>query len=320
MRDSNTNFQIGGLILRLSDTLINQAGRKFSKELGRYLIHSAQPADLCLFPYKCDSVELLIQSSNAAPVYEFEFGSLKITIYPQKPSGYIWALATQRNFTYLAYSIDSYWKTFSLLVDNTRSEGTCAFDHFADIFSYSAIALGGIVFHGVVMEYQGQGVILSAPSGTGKTTHSNIWLNLGLSTIINGDRALCRYINGSWTAFGMPWCGSSGISENRQVPIQAIVVLEQYNENIVDRLKPFEALKMLLPNVYAPKWEPALYNKMLDRLNEIIPAVPIFRLQCRPDMDAVWTLKSALDSLPRAQQPEGSMYGNANSEPCPALR
>jgi len=153
------------------------------------------------------------------------------------------------------------------------------------------------VFLGVVMEYQGRGVILSAPSGTGKTTHANIWCNLGLSTIINGDRALCRCIDGTWTAFGMPWCGSSGICENRPVPIHAIVVLEQHGENLVKRLGPLEALTRLLLNTFAPAWEPALYIKMLDRLDEIIPAVPIFLLQCRPDTEAAFVLKSALDSL-----------------------
>ncbi len=316
MLNSNMYFQLGGLILRLNDTLKNQAGLKFSKELGHYFINSTQPTDLCLFFHKCDSVELL----NADPIYEYKFGSLKINVYPQKLCGYIWTLSNQKNFTYLAYSIDSNWKTFSLLVDNTNSEGTCAFDYFADIFSYSVLTLGGIVFHGVVMDYQDCGVILSAPSGTGKSTHSNKWRDLGLSTIINGDRSLCRYVNDTWTVFGMPWCGTSCISENRQVPISAIVVLEQHSENIVKQLEPLEALTKLLPNTFAPQWEPVLYNKMLDRLNEIIPAVPIFHLRCRPDMDAVLTLKSALDNLQREQRPEGGMYGNTGTEPCLALR
>lgn len=100
-----------------------------------------------------------------------------------------------------------------------------------------------------------------------------------------------------WTGFGMPWCGSSGECENRQVPILAIVVLEQGEENAVRRLDPLDALTHLLPNVIAPKWEAALYGKALDRLDEIIPEIPIYLLRCRPDAEAMLTLKTEMDRL-----------------------
>ncbi len=297
MKDTLYYYDIGGLKLQYSESAENKIGCGFIRSLQEFSSNNSLYTDISIENQINTYMVSLITAYSDLPVYEKRNGVFTYSIFKQTTDRYIWVTWIKPRSVFLAYSIDSMWRNACLLADYTDSNGVEMFDDLADVFSYSALALGGIVFHGVVMEYQDRGVILSAPSGTGKTTHSNIWRDLELSIIINGDRALCRFINGSWTVFGMPWCGSSGISQNRQVPIQAIVILEQHSENIVERLNPLEALKRLLPNVYAPAWEPALYNKMLDRLDEIIPAVPIFLLRCRPDIDAALTLKSALDSL-----------------------
>ena len=66
------------------------------------------------------------------------------------------------------------------------------------------------MLHGVLMEWQGKGIILTASSGTGKTTHARLWREYENALIINGDRVLIRKEEGQWYAFGTPWSGSSG--------------------------------------------------------------------------------------------------------------
>ena len=151
--------------------------------------------------------------------------------------------------------------------------------------------------HSVLMEYMGQAILLAAPSGTGKSTHSDIWSDSGLAHIINGDRTLCKKIGDQWTAFGIPWCGSSNICENKGFPISAVIVLEQHDINEIVRLEPLDALVRLLPNIEDPFWIPELYSKMLDCIDGIISELPIYLLRCRPDIDAVMTLKREMDRL-----------------------
>ncbi len=291
----NKTMAIGGW--HLSIYAENSFNAELWQRFNEFLSQTNSKSDMHIWIRNCISNKFAsLETYTAAPIYERKYGVFTFDVYPQ-PDGYAWVIWIKPRRVFLAYSIELSWKYTRLIADNTDTSGQSAFDRLADIFSYSVLSLGGIVFHGVVMEYQGRGVILSAPSGTGKTTHSNLWRELGLVTIINGDRALCRYVDGTWRVFGMPWCGSSGEFQNRDVPILAIVVLEQHNENILSRLSPLNALTHMLPNVFAPTWEPTLYNKMLDRLDEIIPAVPVFHLRCRPDLDAVMTLKPVLDSL-----------------------
>ena len=152
-----------------------------------------------------------------------------------------------------------------------------------------------ITFHGVLMEYNGNGIILSAPSGTGKTTHARLWRDYLGALIINGDNACCFKKAGQWTGFGIPWCGTSGENINREVPLKAIVVLQQGTENQVRRLSGYEAFSEVLPMLHCPVWHQEIAGLALDGMDEILRDIPVYLLVCRPDQDSVEMLKKALE-------------------------
>ncbi len=229
------------------------------------------------------------------PLHRDDRGFLRQRVYQGEGGSYLWVFG-DHPFSSLVFCIDGDWRRVALLWDSTGTAGAWAFECATRLFAGAALRLGGLVLHGVLMERDGRGFVLAAPSGTGKTTHARLWRDAGLASVINGDRALCRKIDSSWHAFGLPWCGSSGECENRSVPLGAVVALEQHTENEARRLKPAEALARVLPNVFAPSWEPALYGRMLDRMEELIAGVPILLLRCRPDRQAVKLLRDTLDT------------------------
>ena len=124
-----------------------------------------------------------------------------------------------------------------------------------------------------------------------------MWRDTQRALIINGDRALCRKIDNKWTGFGMPWCGTSGEYINRDVEISAIVVLEQAKENSVEKLDTLQAFNHMIPNITAPTWEKNLLNKAMDYLEDIVNEVPVYKLKCTPDIEAVEVLKKEIDKL-----------------------
>ena len=164
-------------------------------------------------------------------------------------------------------------------------------------FNYAMLAHDGCVFHGVVMEHEGKGILVTARSGVGKTTHTRLWRDCENALILNGDRSLCRRIDGKWYAYGMPWCGTSGEYINRRVPISCIVELRRGETNRVEEVSPFEASMYLLERIFAPVWEPELREKAVDSCRELGSAIPVLRLSCRPDPDSVRVLKQAIQSL-----------------------
>ena len=166
-----------------------------------------------------------------------------------------------------------------------------------NIYGYSILNKEAIMLHGVIIEYKGQGIIISAKSGTGKTTHARIWRDYKNAFIINGDRCICRKNEQQWYAYGSPWCGTSGECMNRKVPIKAIVMLEQSPVNKVDKLNLYDASLKLIERAFAPTWEPDLMNKAFDIIENIANDIPVLKLQCRPDLEAVEVLEKALEEL-----------------------
>ena len=131
----------------------------------------------------------------------------------------------------------------------------------------------------------------------GKTTHARLWRDHENALILNGDRSLCRRIDGKWYAYGMPWCGSSGEYINRRVPISCIVELRRGETNRVEDVSPFDAAMYLLERIYAPVWEPELRETAVDRCQELGSSIPVVRLYCRPDPESVQVLKYVIQGL-----------------------
>lgn len=167
----------------------------------------------------------------------------------------------------------------------------------AGVFAHMVLDEGAVVLHAAVMRWRGQAILFCAASGTGKTTQVSLWQQAEQVEVINGDRALCIPGNGSWSVHGQPWCGASRQCLNTSAPLGAIVLLEQAQRNEVERLPPFDAVLGLLPRVFAFPWDPDAAGKVITALDSITGQVPVLRLRCRPDLDAVRVLRQALDRL-----------------------
>ena len=89
------------------------------------------------------------------------------------------------------------------------------------------IARDSLILHCAYRVYQGEAILFSAPSETGKTTQANLWEKYRGSRTVNGDRALLGKRNGRWTAQGWPVCGTSEVCHNEEFPIRAVVMLSQ---------------------------------------------------------------------------------------------
>lgn len=238
-----------------------------------------------------------LEVSDNVIITKFEIGLRPYWVYKINEYKYLWVLKNNQLKNQIIYSISIDWKEIEILYDKTRSEGTLAFNYLGNIFAYSILNYGGIMLHGVIMEHKGKGIIISASSGIGKTTHARMWRDYKDALILNGDRALCRKRDGKWYAYGSPWCGSSGEYINRKVPIAAIVLLERGEINEVEKISPFEGALGLIPRAFAPTWEENLMCKALDTIDDIVKDIPVLKLKCRPDLEAVEVLEKAIESL-----------------------
>ncbi len=158
---------------------------------------------------------------------------------------------------------------------------------------------GGIVLHSAAVDWKGNGILFSAPSGTGKTTHADMWVeNLG-AEYINGDRPLLRFFDGVLHVCGTAWSGTASIYRNVCVPLTAIVFLERHNENRMRLLNPAEALKHMLPRCFLPYHCAELMAMAMDNVTAVLGAAECWHLDCTPEIGAMELVKECVMISPR---------------------
>lgn len=168
------------------------------------------------------------------------------------------------------------------------------FDKLGNMFSWMCLLKESCCMHAVILEVQGKGILLTAPSGTGKSTHAHYWRDVENGLIINGDKALLRRIDGKWWACGSPWRGTSGECINRKAPLSAIVVLKQASENHTKKLSPLEGFQAIVSRMMAPREVYLLTEKCIDFAGDLVENIPIYELGCTNHPDSVACLKETL--------------------------
>ena len=139
---------------------------------------------------------------------------------------------------------------------------------------------GGVMLHASCVEYEGKAYLFSARSGTGKSTHTHLWLKyLPGSRIINDDKPAIRCIDGVYYAYGTPWSGKTALNENVAVEPAGVAFIERSETNRIERLTPVQALKHLMWQTVRPTKEQNM-DALLTSLDKFISQVPVYKLYC----------------------------------------
>ena len=160
---------------------------------------------------------------------------------------------------------------------------------FGNVLSMEKTILpfGGLMLHCALIEYEGRGIVFTAPSQTGKSTQASLWEKHRGARTLNGDRAVLRATEDGIFAYGSPGAGASDRDIDRRVPLRAVIMLEQAKENRIRTLSHAEGLGLFVQQSSLPLWEPELFEAGMRTLEKIITGVPMGMLSCLPDAGAV---------------------------------
>jgi len=153
---------------------------------------------------------------------------------------------------------------------------------------------GGFVLHSSAIAAEGHGIAFSAPSGVGKSTHTSLWLeHMPGTVIINDDTPMIRIKNNDVYLYGSPWAGTSGINANASVPLDAVVFLEQSENNSISEIPSSEAIKLFVDGI-VPSVTHKMYLKTLDTLDAVMKHTKMYSLKCNQSVDAMLTVKNII--------------------------
>lgn len=156
-------------------------------------------------------------------------------------------------------------------------------------FSREILHHEGFVLHASAIAWQNRGILFSADSGVGKSTHTRLWQKrFGPENIpiINDDKPAIRWLDDQFYVCGTPFSGNSEENRNLSVPLHAIVFLKRASTNLIRQLSPQEALPLLMKQTLRPNSSPEHMDLLLSLLNRLLPAVPCCLLQCNMEEEA----------------------------------
>ena len=152
----------------------------------------------------------------------------------------------------------------------------------------------GVLHASYIRLPNGQSILFSAPSGTGKSTQAELWRQHRNAQIINGDKAIVYLSGAGVSVSSLPLCGSSGICRNVSGMVRAVVTLSQSRENHICRLGGKDAVKALLSQLYVQRGEAEAVAGALALASEVAGRVPVYHLSCLPEVSAVECLENAM--------------------------
>ncbi|MGI6220158.1 MAG: hypothetical protein ACOYJE_09970 [Bacteroidaceae bacterium] len=151
-------------------------------------------------------------------------------------------------------------------------------------YAFATAPARTLLLHASVVECGGKAYLFQGKSGTGKSTHSRLWLRVVKDAVLlNDDNPIVRIEDGQVFVYGSPWSGKTPCYRNRRVPAGAFVRLVQAPENHIRLCRPAEAFASLLPSCSAMKWDKPLYDAVCESVSEVVQSVPTYRLECLPD-------------------------------------
>lgn len=155
------------------------------------------------------------------------------------------------------------------------------------VFAFASSRLSTLLIHASCVLHDGKAYPFTAKSGTGKSTHTDLWMkNIPNTELLNDDNPIIRIVNGTPIVYGSPWSGKTPCYRNISAPLGAMTSIARADSNSIERLSPVQAFAVMLPACSSMKWDSAIYNNACDTITRIIETTPVYTLHCLPDAEA----------------------------------
>ncbi|GHT46254.1 hypothetical protein FACS189440_03860 [Bacteroidia bacterium] len=154
-------------------------------------------------------------------------------------------------------------------------------------FGVAAVHRQTAAIHSSAVMCGGKSVLFLGESGTGKSTHTRLWLdNIPGTELLNDDSPFMN-VSGDIRVYGSPWSGKTPCYKNRDTPVAALVRLRQAPCNKIRKLNGLEAIGAVLPS-FPPAfaYDKTLSGHMHGILSKILGQTPVYALDCLPDAAA----------------------------------
>ena len=248
--------------------------------------YTPKEAEDLLFTLTID--DTLSPAEDGELIGEFDCGGADFNVHRLADGSYEFLIAPPgADFCGLLQTNALFTEATLALRGSTWARGFAANNSIMLLYAFAAADKNTLLFHASVIKNGGHGYLFLGLSGTGKSTHSSLWLkHIPGSELMNDDNPVVVATEQGAVVYGSPWSGKTPCYRNISAPVGAFVRIRQEKINHITRDKTLEALSALLPSVSSMKWDDRVYNGIYNSISLLIAHVPCYTLGCRPDQEA----------------------------------
>ncbi len=162
-------------------------------------------------------------------------------------------------------------------------------------FYTELLRFNGILLHSSCIVLDGVAYAFSADSGTGKSTHTQLWLkHFGdRAHMLNDDKPAIRLIGDKVYACGTPWSGKYDYSSPEIAELAGICFLERSEENWIRKADTGKAVFNIFSQTVR-KLNAERMDRLFDVLEQIFAKVSLYEFGCNISDDAVMVSYNAM--------------------------
>ena len=194
----------------------------------------------------------------------------------------LWTVAINHAFSRFEYSLYPHNGKKKLAVTDPYGPILSLF-----LLQHSFIHHQGLIIHAAGGSIKGKGIAFTAPSGTGKSTLSQLLVQSPHNRLFSEERLIVRLVDKQWHVWGTPWHGEGNIARNESVPLSALVFLKQSQITKITPLSSSDGLHRLIQTASIPWYSVEWTDKGLVLCESLIKEIPMFELAFRPDQSAI---------------------------------
>ena len=167
------------------------------------------------------------------------------------------------------------------------TKDVCEYMATGGFFYLNLLNFDGMMIHASAVMMDGGAYLFTAPCGTGKSTHTQLWRKRfgDRAQILNDDKPALRLEDGRWYAYGTPWSGKTDQNVPARVPLVGICYLHRGEQNTIAPMVSREAVFSLMEQTVRSK-RPERAGKMLELLDKLVSSVPVWKMNCNMDPQA----------------------------------
>ncbi|MBO6081465.1 MAG: hypothetical protein J6P46_00370 [Bacteroidales bacterium] len=164
------------------------------------------------------------------------------------------------------------------------------------LYTYNAAVHDTLLMHASVVRHEGLANLFLRVSGTGKSTHSRLWLSaIPGCDLVNDDNPVLRIVDGRLYVYGTPWSGKTPCYRNLRIPVRALVRLDQAPRNEIKPLTGLSAYASILPAASGIRWNRTIMDAITATVEKVVTHTPCYHLDCLPDPAAARTCLTGIE-------------------------